>query len=109
MVGTPSAGTTFTVKVDCDGEQDDKTLTFGETGGTQTIERESFGPLECDVTEPQTGGATTVQFACANGENTDCRGSDSFELFDDPGGDDTSVDITVTNTFAVVAEPSFTG
>jgi Tol biopolymer transport system component len=109
--GTPAPGTTFTVEVKCDNGDDTftKTLTFGETGGTQAFERESFGPLECDVTEPQTGGATAVQFTCANGENTDCKDSDTFELFDDPGGDHTKVDITVTNTFPVTAEPNFTG
>jgi len=109
VVGTPPAGTTFTVKVDCDGEQDDKTLTFGETGGTKSFERESFTRLECEVNEPGTGGATTVAIACADAENAECKHDGNFELFDDPGGDDTHVDITVTNTFPVVAEPTFTG
>ena len=67
VVGTPPPGTTFTVKVDCAGEQDDKTLTFPETGGTQTIERDSFGPLECDVTEPAAGGASTTTYTCDAG------------------------------------------
>jgi DNA-binding beta-propeller fold protein YncE len=108
VVGTPPPGATYQVEVDCDGEQDDKVLTFGETGGTQTFERESSEPLECEVTETVTGGAGTVEITCANAENAECKQGGKFELFDD-SGDDTRIDITVTNTFAVVAEPTFTG
>ncbi len=108
VVGTPPPGATYKVKVDCDGEQDDKVLTFGEAGGTQTFERESSEPLECEVTETVTGGAGTVAIICADAENAECKQGGKFALFDD-SGDDTTIDITVTNTFAVVAEPSFTG
>ena len=108
VVGTPPPGATYTVKVDCDGEQDDKVLTFGEAGGTQTFERESSEPLECEVTETVTGGAGTVAITCADAENAECKQGGKFALFDD-SGDDTRIDITVTNTFAVVAEPTFTG
>ena len=109
--GTPPAGTTFAVEIVCDDGDDHvtKTLTFGETGGTQTFERESFGPLECEVTERQTGGASSVEVTCANAENAECTRGGTFELFDDPGGDDTHIEISVTNTFAVTAEPTFTG
>jgi hypothetical protein len=110
VVGNPPAGTTFTVKVDCDGEQDDKTLTFGETGGTKSFERESSGPLECEVSEPGSGGATSVEFACDAHDNAECDNRNSFTLFDDRSGDDDAkVDITVTNTFPVVLAPTFTG
>jgi hypothetical protein len=114
VIGTPTPGTTFQVKVDCDGHQDDTTLIFGETGGTQSFERESAGkPLECEVTETDSGGATTVEFACDADKNAECDNHDAFTLFDDqPGGDDTKVDVTVTNTFAPVAvavAPRFTG
>ena len=113
VVGSPPPGTTFTVEIDCDGEQDDKVLTFGETGGTETIERESFESLECEVTETQTGGAASVDVACDAGEDAECLGPDSFELFDDADDDGSEVHITVTNTFAaaaaVLAEPTFTG
>jgi hypothetical protein len=102
------------VKVDCDGEQDDKTLTFGETGGTKSFDRESSGePLECEVTEPDSGGATSVEFACDADKNAECDDQHSFTLFDDDSGDDDAkVDITVTNTFPVVPvvlAPTFTG
>jgi hypothetical protein len=117
VVGTPPAGTTFKVKVDCDGEQDDKTLTFGETGGTKSFERSSSGPLECEVSEPDSGGATSVEFACDADKNAECDNHDSFTLFDDPSKDDSSVEITVTNKFpaaaaapvAVAVAPKFTG
>ncbi|HEY8218427.1 MAG TPA: hypothetical protein VIH82_14915 [Acidimicrobiia bacterium] len=110
--GTPPEGATYDVKIVCDNGDDEftKVLTFGETGGTQTFERESFGPLECEVTETGTGGAATVEITCANGENAECGNEPgTFELFDDPGGDDTAIEISVTNTFPVSAEPTFTG
>ncbi|HEY8218428.1 MAG TPA: hypothetical protein VIH82_14920 [Acidimicrobiia bacterium] len=109
--GTPPTGATYDVKIVCvdGGDVFAKTLTFGETGGTQSFEREGFGPLECTVTEPNTGGAATVEITCANGKNADCKQNGKFELFDDPGGDDTHIEINVTNTFAVTAEPTFTG
>jgi TolB protein len=114
VVGTPPPGTTFTVEIDCDGDQDDKALTFGEAGGTKTIEREGFGPLECEVAETQTGGAATIEVACSAVENAECGDEPgSFELFEDDDGDDTRIAITVTNTFPapapVVVEPTFTG
>jgi hypothetical protein len=109
VVGTPASGTTFEITIDCDDDDDDQVLTFGETGGTQVIERESFGPLECQVTETVTGGATTVEIMCGAGKNAECTEPGVFELFDDPGGDETAIDITVTDTFPVVVEPTFTG
>jgi Domain of unknown function (DUF5979) len=108
VVGTPPAGATFKVEVDC-GDDHDKTLTFDATGGTSTFELESDDPLDCTVSEPQTGGATRVSIACDEGDNADCEGTDSFSLFDDPSEGDAEAHITVTNVFAVVADPTFTG
>ena len=109
--GTPAPGSTYEVKVVCDNGDDEftKTLTFGEAGGIQTFERESFGPLECEVTESNTGGATSVEITCASAENAECKQNGTFELFDDPGDDTTKIEIKVTNTFPVTAEPTFTG
>jgi TolB protein len=110
--GTPAPAATYEVKVVCDNGDDEfiKTLTFGETGGTQAFERESFGPLECEVTESNTGGATSVEITCANAKNAECGDEPGhFVLFDDPGDDKTKIEINVTNTFPVTAEPTFTG
>jgi Tol biopolymer transport system component len=111
VVGTAPAGATYDVKVVCDNGDDQfsKTLTFGEAGGTQSFERESFGPLECEVTEPNSGGASTTSITCANAKNAECKQNGKFDLFDDPGGDKTKIEIDVTNTFPVTAEPTFTG
>ena len=109
--GTPPPGATYEVHMVCDNGDDEftKTLAFGEAGGTQSFERESFGPLECEVTEPNSGGATNVEITCANAENAECKENGTFELFDDPGDDKTKIEIKVTNTFPVTAEPTFTG
>jgi dipeptidyl aminopeptidase/acylaminoacyl peptidase len=112
--GTPPPQATYDVKIVCDGGDDTttKTLTFGEVGGTTSFERDSFGPLKCAVTEPVTGGASTVEITCANAKNAECAQNGEFELFGDPGGDKTKIDITVTNTFSaapVLVEPTFTG
>jgi Tol biopolymer transport system component len=114
VIGTPASGATYDVKVVCDNGDDTfaKTLTFGEAGGTQSFERESFGPLECEVTEPNTGGASSTAITCTNAKNAECKQNGKFDLFDDPGGDKTKIDVTVTNTFpaaAVTVEPTFTG
>jgi hypothetical protein len=113
VVGTPPPGTTFRAKVDCEGEQDDAALTFGSAGGTKRFERESSTPLECEVTETESGGATSVDIACDADENAECNDHHSFTLFDDDSGDHHGkVHITVTNTFPVapvVLAPTFTG
>jgi hypothetical protein len=108
VVDTPPPGTTFTVKVDCDGEQDDKTLTFPETGGTQRSS--ASRSARWSARSPSRTAARRQSSSHAQRVRTPtAKDNGSFDLFDHPGGDDTSVEITVSNTFAVVAEPTFTG
>lgn len=137
VIGTPPAGTTFTVQVDCvnglgAGAAAAPTVTFDENGDPTTPGANVFHPgptSTCTVTETGAGGASSVGYGCVSqgnvnsdpdGSLVDCT-SDNVVHFTDVIGD--SATITVTNTFvptpvpppptpaplAVQAAPTFTG
>jgi hypothetical protein len=116
--GTPPPGTQFEVAVSCtglNGPTESGTLTFDSTGGTQEFDA-GGGSQSCTVSEPGTGGASSVTFACAEVENATC-GSSTSNSFE---SDVARVSYTVTNAFeppppvaqppaAVEAAPAFAG
>ena len=116
--GTPPPGTQFEVAVSCtgiNGPTESGTLTFDATGGTQEFDAGGASQT-CAVSEPGTGGASSVTFACAEVENSMCESSTSNSFQSDVA----RVRYTVTNAFesppavaqppvAVEAAPAFTG
>ena len=108
VVGDPPPGTTFVVRVQCNGSVE-ADVPFDATGGTETV---IINPtnLNCSVSEPQNGNANSTTFACENVEFVICDTS-TFEIEDNEG----EVNLTVTNTFVpapaavVPAAPTFTG
>lgn len=103
VAGSPPEGTTFTVQLDCvdsidgDGEVDLRSLpddfvaevTFGAGGGLKYVY--SDHPVICTVTEPGTGGATSVTIS-----------PEVLDLTPAP----TTYATTVTNTFPAAPEPA---
>jgi hypothetical protein len=128
VVGTPPAGATFTVSLNC-GEPVD--ITFDATGtATSTATFHPTISTNCTVNETDNGGATTVAYACVNNTPSDTQvtcGTDGTSV--DFGDTNTGIaTLTVTNTFepptttttapplapvvapaAVSAAPNFTG
>jgi hypothetical protein len=141
--GEVPPGTTFTIEVSCpaivkgpptddaavdaedwgggpEGTEDiEETLTFGEEGGTQSVEGITIATQHCTITETDTGGAEAVTTTAGAGDPDDCNvtpGTTSGEIdFDDA----TTCEVIVTNTFpepepapaaqAVTVGPTFTG
>ena len=112
VVGNPPPGTTFSVRIQCDGAVQ-VNIPFGDAGGQSGAVFINPASPSCSVSEPQDGNADSTTFACQAGVNVTCDTS-TFEI--DSGG--AEVDITVTNTFvpppppaaeAVPAAPAFTG
>lgn len=94
VVGTPPPGTTYAVEVDCDDGQSFQLVFNGP--GTEVVTLPLTDPgMICTVTEPGTGGASSVSFACADQQGaTECQSPNSVALFE-PG----DARITITNTF----------
>jgi hypothetical protein len=94
VVGTPPPGTTFAVQVTCDNGVNAQLVFTGAE--TQTVPIQPLDPsMICTVTEPGTGGATSVAFACADQQGaTECQSDNSIQIFE--GG---TTEITITNTF----------
>ena len=128
VVGTAPPGTTFTVHFDCTDGGPDGDLTFNATGDPVPADSNFFNDgflgTTCTITEPGTGGATSVSISCqGDGVNASCAPSGNEVTFDSPNNTSNNVDFTVTNTFAeltpataapeaaiaVVAAPVFTG
>jgi Domain of unknown function (DUF5979) len=131
VVGTAPPGTTFTVHFDCTDGGPDGDLTFDATGTAVPADNNFFNDgvlgTTCTLTEPGTGGATSVSISCQDdGVNASCSPSGDSVTFDSPTNLSNEVDFTVTNTFgepapatptpaaaepavAVVSVPVFTG
>jgi hypothetical protein len=123
VVGTPPAGTTFTVHVTCVNTAAQKSqpvvadVVF-DASGTATTPNEvtfDFSTGECTASETVDGGAQTVAYACAaDGFNSDGNGVECEDPEPSSIGalyhnafQDTAT-ITVTNTFVapeVIPEP----
>ena len=110
VVGDAPPGTTFVVRIQCDGTPQ-ADADFDATGGMQVKSFVAVSPF-CSVSEPENGGANSTTFAC---ESRDLTCDTSTFVIIRP---DAEVDITVTNTFvpppppaaaAVPAAPTFTG
>ena len=112
VVGDPPPGTTFVVRIQCDGAVQ-LNLPFGDTGGQVPPSFINPASSECSVSEPEDGNADSTTFACQPGVNVTCDTS-TFEI----DSDGAEVSLTVTNTFVapappapapVAAQPTFTG
>jgi hypothetical protein len=104
VVGTAPPGTTFTVHFDCTDGGPDGDLTFDATGdpvpASSNFFNDSFPGTTCTITEPGSGGATTVSFSCQDdGVNASCSPSGDSVTFDSSMNLSNNVDFTVTNTF----------
>jgi hypothetical protein len=94
VVGTPPPGATYTVNVNCDDGQSDQVTFTGPGTEVVTVLLSDPGMI-CTVTEPGTGGASSVSFACADQVGaTECQSDSSIQLLE--SGDAL---ITITNTF----------
>jgi Domain of unknown function (DUF5979) len=133
VVGTAPPGTTFTVHFDCTDGGPEGDLTFDASGtpvpANSNFFNDGFPGTTCTITEPGTGGATSVSISCQDdGVNASCSASGDSVTFDSPTNTSNNVDFTVTNTFgeppptvtsgptsasepavAVVSVPGFTG
>jgi Domain of unknown function (DUF5979) len=104
VVGSASAGTTFTVHYACTGGGPSGDLTFNATGDPIPANDNFFNAnvpgTTCTITETGTGGATTVAYACEDdGVNATCAPSGNEATFDSPDQTSNNVTFTVTNTF----------
>jgi hypothetical protein len=102
--GTPPPGTQFEVAVACEnvnGPTESGTLTFDSTGGTQEFDAGGASQA-CTVSEPGTGGASSVAFTCTAVQQSTCNSSTSNTFQSDVA----RVGYTVTNTFDPAATPA---
>ena len=114
VVGTPPPGTTYAVVLTCDDGQVFPLTFNGPDAQVVTVLLSEPGMI-CTVTEPGTGGASSVSFACADDPtSTECQSPNSIELVEPADGG-----FTITNTFdpstpvtpatPVPGTPRFTG
>jgi Domain of unknown function (DUF5979) len=102
--GTPPPGTQFEVAVACEnasGPTESGTLTFDSSGGTQEFDAGGASQA-CTVSEPGTGGASSVAFACSAVQQLTCNSSTSNTFQSDVA----RVSYTVSNTFDPGATPA---
>ena len=127
--GDVPPGTTFTVEVVCpfiDGPPTDstavdseewggvpegaggdieETLTFGEEGGTQTVEDIGFLNRNCTVTETEDGGAESVTATGGADNSGACDVTPGTTTAEIEFGGPTTCEVVVTNTFPTEPEP----
>ena len=123
--GTPPAGTTFTVTMSCQGvtiqpnNSSEVVVTFTASPPEQAAIGFRFeGTGTCTVTETATGGATAVTYECFQTAGGDGEGGPPPCPPAGPQASPPVLNITtprspgsvlITNRFAVVARPDFTG
>ena len=83
------------------GPTESGTLTFDSSGGTQEFDAGGASQA-CTVSEPGTGGASSVAFACSAVQQSTCNSSTSNTFQSDVA----RVSYTVTNTFDPGATPA---
>lgn len=119
VVGTAPAGTTFTVRAVCAGQDDPVNLTFDATGAP--LGQSSFQDVSlegCAITEIVNGGATTTTFECTSTTPpASCQPiAGGIQVSQSSAGG--AATVTVTNTFvpsqppaagAIGAQPSTVG
>ena len=127
--GDVPPGTTFDVEINCDTTSDlteggptTQTITFDETGGTQSVSVPQFNAV-CSVMEIETGGADPVTYAPGeDGDGCDVSTTEVDAVIQYEGVGDTC-GVIITNTFpeaepddvvpepadVVDAQPAFTG
>ena len=111
VVGTPPPGTTFTVHFDCTDGGPDGDLTFNAAGNpvpaNSNFFNDGFLGTTCTITEPGTGGATSVGISCQDdGVNASCSPSGDSVTFDSPTNTSNNVTFAVTNTFGEPTPPT---
>lgn len=94
VVGTPPTGTTYAVVLTCDDGQVFPLTFNGPDAQVATVLLSDPGMI-CTVTEPGTGGASSVTFACEDAQGaTECLSPSSIQIFES-----LESGFTVTNTF----------
>ena len=96
-----------------------ETLTFGEDGGTQSVEDIGFQNRECTITETDDGGAESVTTTASPDNSEACDVTEGTNSGAISFGGPTTCEVLVTNTFpepepappaaAVTVGPTFTG
>jgi hypothetical protein len=101
IVGSPPAGTEFTITRSCTGTVD-TVLTFDEEGAPQEDPHVNLtpGPRHCTIVENTSGGASGFKYACtATGSANSCDADHKGANW--TGGTIATQDLTVVNTFFV--------
>lgn len=106
VTGEAPDGVRFVIEVGCEGSDGTslQTVTFGATGGSQSVTMSS-GVTVCNVTERADGGAAGVTYQADGNSEDECSFTPTPDLIQVSFGDAATCGAVVVNSFPPSAGP----